>query len=171
MTTRQPLGLKELAPAAGVAAACALAMGLGLAWASAPPQFSARLAGLSAEANQARDLMRTSPVDRLYSQDAFCRAEPASTAKTLRDSLSATAAQANLSVDFLEAHPEAPAEGLGVLTPIRLKFTVTGSYEGVVALLAALARQRPDVFADGLDVTAKTANVTASFSGRAFCAT
>ncbi|WP_329638687.1 GspMb/PilO family protein [Phenylobacterium sp.] len=160
----------DLALAAGVAMAGALAMALLLTQLGAPAKLSARLEALTVKTDQARDLMRAPPSDRLYAADALCRHDPGAAAQALREGLAASAAQANLSVDFLEAHPDGPGDSPGGLAPMRLKFSVTGSYENVVGLLATLARQRPAIFADGVDLTAKTANVTASFSGRAFCA-
>jgi hypothetical protein len=169
MSPRQTLSPRDAALAVGVAAAAALAMGVALASASTPANFRARLAVLETQTQQSHSLMRPMPAGSLYPLDALCRGDPGAAAKRLHDGLAAFAAQANISLDVLDARPEADAASPSGLTPIRLRFTATGSYESAVTLLAALSRQRPDIFADGVDLTSKTSNVTVSFSGRAFC--
>lgn len=167
MSRGQALRVRDTALAIGVATASALAMGLLLASASSPPDFKVRLEALQSQTRQTQDLMRPLPAGSLYPTDAICRGDANAAAKGLRDGLSAFAAQASLSLDALDARPES-AEAAR-LTPVRLRFSATGSYESVVMLLAALSRQRPDVFADEAVLTSKTSNVTLSFSGRAFC--
>jgi len=169
MSARQVIGLRDTVLAIGVAAAAALAMGFALASASTPANFQSRVAALETRDQQARNLMRPSAAGSVYPADAICRGDPSVAAKGLRDNLAAFATQANLSLDILDARPETDAGSQGALAPVRLRFTVTGPYESVVMLLSALSRQRPDVFADGVDLTSKTSNVTLSFSGRAFC--
>jgi len=164
------LNPRDAALAIGVATASALAMGLVLAGVSSPPDFRTRLTALETQVQQTRTLMRPLPAEGLYPADAICRGDANAAVKALRDNLSAFAAQAGLSLDTLDIRPEPVAGEPGLLTPVRLRFTATGSYESVVMLLAALSRLRPDVFADGVDLTSKTSNVTLSFSGRAFCA-
>jgi hypothetical protein len=155
--------------AVGVAAASALAMSLVLSAASAPPDFRARLAALASQARLTGDLMRSLPAANPYPADAFCGRDTADAIRRLRDKLSAAAAETNLTLDGLEVRPDLETPGPSTLKPLRLRFFATGSYENVVMLLAVLSRQRPEVFADAVDMTSKTSNVSMSFSGRAFC--
>jgi hypothetical protein len=70
----------------------------------------------------------------------------------------------------LDVRPE-PAPDLSErLVPVRIRFAAVGTYENTVALMAVLARERPEVFVDSLDLTPRVSNVTLAFSGRVFCA-
>jgi hypothetical protein len=163
------VNVRQAVLAVGVAAASALAMSLILAGASSPPDFRARLAALETQAQQTSELMRPLPAGSLYPADALCGRDTAAAARKLHDGLSAAVAQASLTLDSLEVRPDLDTSEPATLKPLRVRLSATGPYEGVVMLLATLSRQRPDVFADGVDLTGKTSNVTMSFSGRVFC--
>jgi Type II secretion system (T2SS), protein M subtype b len=169
MTQAPAVNARHAVLAVGVAAASALAMSLVLAAASSPPDFRTRLAALETQAQQTSELMRPLPTGSLYPADALCGRDTAAAARKLHDSLSAAAAQANLTLDSLDVRPDFDPSGPAALKPLRVRFSATGPYENVVMLLSTLSRQRPDLFADGVDLTAKTSNVALSFSGRAFC--
>jgi hypothetical protein len=154
---------------AGVAAACALGLGLLLASLSAPPDFKERLAVVQQRAERAQRLLRPPRNSTVGSPDALCFGDAAKQSQALRDAVSAQAAQANLTLESLDARIEMGDQLGERLTPVRLRFSATGSYEGAIALLAELGRYRPQLFVDTLDLTPKTANVTLAISGRVFC--
>jgi Type II secretion system (T2SS), protein M subtype b len=158
-----------VAVALGVGATAALVVGLLLASLSAPKDFDARTAALQQQADRAQALLKPVRDKGPFGPEALCTAEPGRQAQTLSDRLSAEAAQAQLVVDSLDARPEPAPDFSARVTPVRLRFSVTGSYEGAVGLLALLARERPQLFVDSLDLTPKVSNVTLSFSGRVFC--
>jgi hypothetical protein len=49
------------------------------------------------------------------------------------------------------------------------RFQASGSYESALMAMDQLAKRRPQVFADTVDLTSKTSSVTLVFSGRVFC--
>lgn len=164
------LTLQETALAVAVAASAAVLAGLVLAWVSAPANFKGRIAAVEEQSGQVRALVRPAPHDGAFPSDAICHRDPAAAAKTLRDGVTAAATQNNLNLDMLDARPDMPVNGGPGVAAVRVRFTTTGSYEGTVALLATLSRQRPALFADTVDLVSKTSNVSFTFSGRAFCA-
>lgn len=169
MKPRRDLAIREIVWGTGVAAACALGFGVALAAWSAPADFDARLAAATAKADRAEALLKPPRTSARFAPDAVCTQDPEQQSAALRRTLEVEAGRNSLVVVSADARPE-PAGDLEVrLTPVRLRFTATGSYEGSVALLALLARERPQLFVDSLDLTPKTANVTLSFSGRVFC--
>ena len=160
------LELRELAIAGGVAAGAALLMGIVLATASTPRDFKAELAQLQTEAKAVQGLARHAKASGPYPVDAVC-AEPASAAaRMLLEAVRQDAADLQLTAARLDVAPGAAGR---VLQPVNLRFEVSGSYEGVSQMLQRLARIRPLVFAETVDMIPKTSSVTLSFAGRAYC--
>jgi len=162
--------LRDAAAVAAVGVVCALTMGLGLASLSSPSDFVDRVDALETRTQASQDLIRKSRAAPVFAADALCHRDADRQAQGLRAELAALATQTNLTLDGLDTHLESPSETASALAPVRLRFTTTGSYENVVLLLQNLSRHRPELFADTVDLTAKTANVTLTFSGRVFCA-
>ena len=153
---------------AGVALAAAVLLGLSLSQIAKPPEMAQRLTALDAQARQAELFLRTTSPTGPAAPSALCR-DRAEGAHRLQDSIGALANQVSLAPELLDVRAE-NTDRLDGLQPLRVRLTATGSYESAVALLAALARQTPQVFVDSLDLTPKVSNVTLTLSGRAFCA-
>jgi hypothetical protein len=162
----QPL---DVAVAVGAGAAAAVVLGVLLATLSTPKDFKERVAALHQKAERAETLLKPVRDRGPFDVSALCNRAPDEQARLLRDLISARATTAGLSLDSLETRTE-PAPDLSErVTPVRLRFTVTGSYEGAVGLVALLSHERPQVFVDSLDLTPKVSNVSLSMSGRVFC--
>lgn len=169
MTRRSRLSPSDIAVAAGVGAVAALGLGALLASLSTPRDFQSRIGALQQTAERAEALLRPVRDRGPFGVEALCTRDPGQQADRLRELVSARAAAAGLSVDSLEARAEPAPEVSEQVTPVRLRFTVTGSYDGVVGLAALLSRERPQVFVESLDLVPKVSNATLSLSGRAFC--
>jgi hypothetical protein len=156
--------------ALAVAASGAALMGLILVTASAAPNMKARLEALDVRTERIQALSRQAPADAMGPPDSLCHQDPAEAAKREHDAVAVLGAQANVTLDAVDARPDLSGDTQAGLTPIRLRVSATGSYESIMALLAALSRQRPLVYVDSLDLTPKVSNVTAVISGRSFCA-
>jgi hypothetical protein len=159
----------DIAFGVGAAAAAALLFSVTLATIGAPGDFKTRLATLEQQADRAESLLRPSRMRDGYDAGALCTRDPAAQAQAFRDLVSAQATQTGLNLDSLDARVEPAPEVSARLTPVRLRFSVTGPYDGAVGLLALLSRGRPELFVDSLDLTPKVSNVTLSLSGRVFC--
>jgi hypothetical protein len=169
MSQLAPQAVRDAALGFAVAAGSALLMAFILASAGSPSGFRGRLQQLETQARQTQDLLRPKPSDDLYPADAICQGDPTMIGKAFRNSLTTFAAQASLNLETLDVGVEPPTSDPSALTPVRLRFTATGPYEGAIMFLQSLSRQRPEIFADAVDLTSKTSNVTISFSGRVFC--
>lgn len=154
----------------GVAAGCALGLGLALAAIAAPKALELRTQALAAQVPQIAALMRPSRGGAALAPGTICAGAPERQVQALRTRLTALAAERQLGVNALDVRIEPAADPGSKITPIRLRFEVAGSYEGAVELLRALAASRPAVFADTADLGSKTSSVTLAFSGRVFCA-
>lgn len=162
----QPL---DIAVAVGAAAGAALLFGVVLAGLSTPDDFQARVAALEAQAARTEGLLRPVRDRGPFGAEALCTRDAGAQAQQLRALVSGQATQAGLVVDSLDARPEPAAQSGVRVVPVRLRLSVTGSYEGAVGLLARLSRERPQLFVDSLDLIPKVSNVTLSMSGRVFC--
>lgn len=161
---------RDIAIAVGVGAAVALLFAVILNAISTPSEFAPRLAAVDAQADRAAAALRPMRERSAYGAQALCTRPAADQMRILGEAVNGEATRAALSVDSLETRVEiTPAAGARV-TPVRLRFAVTGSYEGAVGLLARLSREQPGLFVDSLSLTPKVSNVSLSFSGRMFCA-
>lgn len=159
---------KDMLTAAGIAAACALTMAVLLA-SVATPASKERIAAVETRADRAARMFRPARNVNAFGPDAVCARSPEAQAQVLRESLAGLAGESGVEVRGVDARPMTDGPAGGKLVPVRLKFEAVGSYESIVLLLDTLGRQRPEVFVDALDLTAKTSNVTLAFSGRVFC--
>ena len=153
-----------------VAAGGALVLGVLLSALSSPARFDERVAAIDVKVERSKALLRP-PRDRgPYGPEALCVRQAGEQAQTLRELVSTQAARNSLEMVSLDVRPE-PAPDLSErLVPVRIRFSAVGTYENTVALMAMLARERPQVFVDSLDLTPRVSNVTLAFSGRVFCA-
>jgi hypothetical protein len=153
-----------------VVAGAALVLGVVLSALSSPARFDERVAAIDVKVERSKALLRP-PRDRgPYGPEALCVRQAGEQAQTLRELVSTQAARNSLEMVSLDVRPE-PAPDLSErLVPVRIRFAAVGTYENTVALMAVLARERPEVFVDSLDLTPRVSNVTLAFSGRVFCA-
>lgn len=159
----------DVALAAGLGAASALAFAVCLSAISTPPKFEERVEAVAATADRAEKLLKPVRDGGAFSADAICNRGAVDQGKLIMALVEAEAGQARMVVDSLETRLEPTPDDTSRLMPIRVRFTVTGSYDSAIALLAVLSRHRPQVFADSLNLTPKVSTVTLSFSGRVFC--
>jgi hypothetical protein len=131
------------------------------------PDLNARVAAVEAEAARAKALLASAGRETPAPPGALCRGAPSDAARRLHDALATQSAQAGLAPESLDVSPE---DGGAGPTPLRVRLTATGSYEAALGLLTLLAKTKPLVFADSVDLTPKISNVTLAFTGRAFCA-
>lgn len=156
-----------LALAAGAATAAVFAFGLGAV--STPKAFEDRLGTLADQVKRAEADLRPARAAGPFGVDALCAGDAAAEARRLGDLVTAEATRGTLAVEALETRIEPAPSPEARATPVRLRFSVTGPYEGAVGLLSRLEQAGPRLFVDSLDLTPKVSNVTLSFSGRAFC--
>lgn len=170
MKVRQELRPIDYAICILIAAGGALILGVLLGAISSPANFDARVTAINASMERSKALLRPPRERGPYGPEALCVRDAGQQAQTLRDLVSAQAAQNSLELLALEVRPEPASDLSERLVPVRVRFSAVGSYENTVALMAVLARERPQVFVDSLDLTPRVSNVTLAFSGRVFCA-
>lgn len=168
MKRPQRLGAVDAAAAAAVAAGCALLGALALGAAARPAGFGERLDKLDAKAAEVAQVLRPRREAGALALDAVCTGDMAGQQERLRTTIAAYGQQLNLELGDVEVRPDAP--GRSGLTPLRIRFEATGGYEQVLSALDMLSRERPQVFADSVDLTSNTSSVTLEFAGRVFCA-
>ncbi|MFZ3004788.1 MAG: hypothetical protein WA047_01345 [Phenylobacterium sp.] len=161
-----PIAPREAAIAAGLALAAALVLGVTLTALSTPKDFKSRLSTVEQQTVETRGMLRARGTS-LFSPDAVCNRSAEAEANALREELATYGARLNLRLSGLSAAPEVTTtDGLA---GVRLRFQASGSYESALMALDQLAKRRPQVFADTVDLTSKTSSVTLVFSGRLFC--
>jgi hypothetical protein len=158
-----------MAYAVGAGAGAALLLGLGLASLATPPDFEARTTRIAEQAEQAEALLRPVRDRGPFGGESLCVGAADGEAGRLDAQLRGYAGRLGLSLEAMEIRPEPVGDLESRVTPVRLRFTASGPYEGVVGLLALLGNQRPQVFVDSLDLTPKVSVVSLSMSGRVFC--
>jgi hypothetical protein len=158
----------DAAIAAAVAAGCALLGVLALGSVARPAGFGARLETLEAKAAEVAQVLRPRAETGALALDAVCTGDAAAEEERLRTSIADFGRRLNLELGAVQVRPDAP--GRGGLTPLQIRFEATGSYEQVLSVLDMLSRERPQIFADSVDLTSNTSSVTLGFAGRVFCA-
>lgn len=158
---------------AGIAATLALFMAaaafLALSAVARPHRYEARLSELRSDLAQARTLREPAGGTGAYGPKALCRTSPDQAALELRRRLQAPAV-AGVAVADLIVEP-GPTSGAAVaLISVQLQFRATGGYDAIVGLLGALAKSRPVIFIDNLDLRPDGANTVLQLSGRVLCA-
>ncbi|WP_310540384.1 hypothetical protein [Phenylobacterium sp.] len=169
MSAADFVSLRPAVFAASLALGSALVMALVLTSISTPAGFKSRLAAVSDQVADADRRSRSSSAPGVFPVDAVCTRTAERQAEFLGDSLQGYAAPLQLDLRGLEIVAGVPS-GRGKLVPVRFRFQASGSYEAAIGLLDALSRQRPQIFADTVDLTSKTSSVTLVFSGRLYCA-
>lgn len=159
----------SIASAAALATACAVAMSLLLTGLSSPPDFQQHIAALEQKIAGARQVLRPHLEGSGYGADAVCKKALGQEVQLLRKDVVAQADAAKLMVSGLDIAPDNQTSLGETLAPLRLKLQAEGSYEGALSLMAGLARERPMIFVDTVDLGSKTSSVTLKLSGRVYC--
>lgn len=166
-TPKRPLAI-SMAYAAAVATAFAIAMNLLASALSTPTRFRDRLTALQEKTDSLRRVLRPHAEPSPYPSNAVCSSGGAEQQR-LRNALTGQADATKMILSGLEIGPDDQAALGETLFPLRLRFQAQGSYEAALAMMQTLARERPVIFADAVDLTSKTSSVTLKFSGRIFC--
>ncbi|MDZ4370978.1 MAG: GspMb/PilO family protein [Phenylobacterium sp.] len=159
----------DAAYAVAAGAAAALLLGLGLASVATPADFDERTARIAEQVEQAEALLRPVRDRGPFGAESLCVGAADGEAGRLDEQMRGYAGRLGLAVDAMEIRPEPVGDLESRVTPVRLRFTASGPYEGFVGLLALLGNQRPQLFVDSLDLTPKVSVVSLSMSGRVFC--
>jgi hypothetical protein len=160
---------RDLAMAGAAAASTALALVLLLTTLATPKDFNTRLADLTSAAEATQRLARPIRNAEILPAGAICEAAGEG-ARTLAASLRDAAAQAGLQAVRVSVMPQGGQAVRGRLATLDVRFEAEGGYDAALQMLDVIGRQKPQVFADTVDLTSKAAAVSLSFSGRAFCA-
>ena len=169
MTRRNQIPPQDLAIGGGIAAICAMVMGAVLASLATPPQFKDRLAELTTGHEQAVRLARPVRNAEALGTDVICPRSAAQQAPLLAGALKDSAGQLRLELKRLDVSAGRSGTS-GKLTPLHVRLETQGSYDGAVMMLDLIGKQRPQVFAETVDLTTKVSGVTMVFSGIAYCA-
>jgi hypothetical protein len=161
---------RQIALAGGITAALALATGLVLAQLSTPTDFKSRLAALSARADQAGAISHRAHDAPAVAANDICNQSTAVEAGLLAGQLRDQAAQLKLAVTSAELTPLGQADPASHLTALRVRMETSGAYDATLGLLDLMAKSRPQILADSVDLTPKGSTVSLAFSGRVFCA-
>jgi len=160
----------SIALAAGMAVLFAASIGLSLAALAKPSETDARISVRQQKIRALEQVFQARTSPRLYPADAICRQRPDQAAAQLRTLITGQAQAAKLAVTAVEigSDPQAP---LGeTLAPLRIQLTTQGAYDATLSLMATMARYRPMIFVDAVDLSSKTSSVSLKFSGHLYCA-
>ena len=166
--SRRPLLAAELGLAAGLALVCALATVFVSSALAKPNRLDARLLTASRNADLATRLLGQDRATAQLGGNSTCAADLPVEAARLRRELTAMTAALQLQHATVEVSPE-PTGRAGVLAPLRIRLSASGSYDAALGTLGRLTAARPVVFIDTVDLTSKTSFVTLAISGRVFC--
>lgn len=156
--------------AVGLLVACAGAAAFGLSWVATPTRFQTRLDAVEERLESAETSLRKDPGEQTYPAKAVCSDAGDGAPEALGARLQAAAAGSGLTLTSI-ATTAAPREvNESALTPISLRFEVSGRYDAVLAMLGTLARQTPTIFTDSADLTSQISSVDLKFTGRVYCA-
>jgi hypothetical protein len=169
MTRTKPFDAWAYAPIIGIAAAAAVVAGLLLVGIGTPSGFQRRLAALDQRTEQLRRWTSVRPSAAHYPQGAVCAMGVAKAEDLLRAGISNQAQAGRLTMSALDVGVDRDAPLGQTLAPLRVRFQVQGSYQGLVELMDRLSQTRPLLFVDNLDLISNTTSVTMKFSGRAYC--
>jgi hypothetical protein len=169
MTRKAARNPVDVAVALAAGGGAALVLGVALSAIATPHDFQSRTAALGERATRAESLLRPVRDRGAFGVEALCTRDAIEQAKQLHEVVTSEATNAGLVIDSLETRLEPAPEISERVMPVRLRVSVTGSYEAAVGLAALLSRERPQVFVDSLDLVPKVSNVTLSLSGRVYC--
>jgi hypothetical protein len=151
---------------AAVGLVCAVLTGVLVTVMSKPSGFEDRLAVLQTRTELAERMTQRNMAGVAEPLGA-CANGPSGQLQALKDQITAESTRLSLQPSAVETRIADLTER-GV-TPIGVKFEVSGSYQSALSLLSALSARRPMMFVDSVDLVSRTSNVTLSVQGRVFC--
>lgn len=106
-----------------------------------------------------------------YAQRAICQTRLSEAGDRLKTRLSQAAASVGLPSPTVSLDTPGSFQPADRLVPIVFEVDVKGRYEAVLGLLRLLEADEPEIFADTLDLTSDTKEVSLKLTGRVLCST
>jgi hypothetical protein len=169
MSGRPQLDPQTVATTATIVAAVALALWLVLGWIARPHAFTARAAAAEARLDEADRLLANATGPLAHPEGSICHDAAQNAAAALKQRLQSAASANGLTAITLSAAPAQDAAT--ALAPVRFSAELTGRYDQAVLFLGGLARSRPEVFVDQVDLKSLTTSVNLKVTGRLYCST
>ncbi|MBS0297125.1 MAG: hypothetical protein JSR45_12505 [Proteobacteria bacterium] len=136
---------------------------------SQPKDLKARLAAIDTRLDEAERLTKSRGDAAAYADGTVC-AETGQGADALKKRIETGAAAASVALTSLAVTPASGVDAGGQLSPVRLELEASGKHEAILALLAALDRDRPAIFVDTADLKPQAGGgVTLKLNGRVLC--
>jgi hypothetical protein len=166
---RRPLDVRALATSITLGAVILAGWAALLGALAQPKDLKARLAAVDRQLTQAERLARASGDAAAFPEGTVCAAAGPG-ADALKRRIETSAAAASVALTDLAVTPAATDDASGQLTPIRLELQASGKHEAIVAMLAALDRDRPTLFVETADLKPQAGGaVNLKLIGRVQC--
>jgi hypothetical protein len=134
-----------------------------------PAQLHSREATLAAEASTAAGLLQESDTQDDFSRGALCTSDPSAASQALGQALQDAARRQNLALSNMKIEPVLSSAAPRSLTPVSVNFEASGPYDAAVRFLGELARARPEVFVDTMDLKSQSSAVSFQLAGWILC--
>jgi hypothetical protein len=138
-----------------------------LAGLAEPTKLDPRWADAQRDLKILRHAERKSTSGDTLAAGTLCRSDPAIAAESLRSRLTALAPLQIKSV-FVAVEPASP--NAPDFTPVVFRLEAKGAYADVTHTLGDLARSRPVIFADTVDITSEGPFTALKLKGKVLCA-
>lgn len=132
-----------------------------------PAKLDPRWADAQQDLKLLRRAERKAPSGDTLPAGTLCRSDPAIAAETLRARLNGLTLVQVKSV-FVAVEPSRP--NAPDFTPVVFRLEIRGAYADVTRTLGDLARSRPVVFADHVDIVSEGGSTTLKLKGEVLCA-
>lgn len=139
-----------------------------LSWLSTPTHFESRMAQARDRIDKAELALARAP-SAAYQANAICNQPPDQEVATLKAQLQSGASAGGVSLVGLNVGASSGAPG-STIAPITLQFEVSAPYDKVVAFIASVSHNEPEVFVDSADLSSQVSTSDLKFAGRAYCA-
>jgi len=153
--------------AAGVALISALLTFGGLSGLAEPAGLDPRWADAQRDLKLLHRAERKSPSGDVLPAGTLCRSDPAIAAESLRARLTALTS-VQIKSKFVAVEP--PMPNAPDFTPVVFRLEVSGAYADVTRTLGDLARSRPVIFVDHVEIGSEGRAATLKLKGEVLCA-
>lgn len=153
--------------AVGVALISAIITCGALSGLAEPRRLDPRWADAQKDVKILRHAERKAPVGDALPAGALCRSDPAIAAETLKSRLR-NLPLVQIKTVFVAVEP--PRPNAPDFTPIVFRLELQGAYGDVTRTLGDLARSRPVVFTDEVDISSEGAATALKIKGEVLCA-
>ena len=136
-----------------------------------PDHFTSRVQAIEVAAARIEGAPRESGDPSAYGLKAVCLEPAARAVDSLKDQLTRTAAAAGVATPRISISQPETVEVSGRLTPVLFTLESSGRYDSFLQMMTLLAENRPEIFADTLDLKSQTSTVAFKLSGRILCST